>query len=104
MKADLVVRNARVVTHDSEFMGGVAVANGRVALTGANEALPEAKRTIDAAGRVLMPGLIDPHCHLGVNFPFNEDMQTESAAALSGGVTTYLIYIRNKAGPYIPFY
>ena len=104
MKADLVVRNARVVTHDGEFMGGVAVAGGKIALTGANDALPEARRTIDAEGRVLMPGVIDPHCHLGVNFPYNEDMYTESAAALSGGVTTFLLYIRNKAGPYIPFY
>ena len=32
MKADLVVRNARVVTHDGEFMGGVAVSGGRIAV------------------------------------------------------------------------
>ena len=104
MKADLVVRNARVVTHDGEFRGGVAVSGERIALTGADEALPEAKRVIDAEGRVLMPGVIDPHCHLGVNYPYNEDMRTETAAAASGGVTTILLYIRNKAGPYIPFY
>lgn len=104
MKVDMVIRNARVVTHDGEFMGGLAVSGGRIAVTGANEALPEATRVIDAGGRVLMPGVIDPHCHLGVNYPYNEDMRTETAAAASGGVTTILLYIRNKAGPYIPFY
>src|SRR5262245_34835636 len=104
MKVDLVIRNARVVDHDGEFEGGVAVNGGSIVVTGANEALPEAKRTIDAEGRVLMPGVIDPHCHLGVNYPYKEDMRTETAAAISGGVTTVLLYIRNKSGPYVPFY
>ncbi|MCC7484285.1 MAG: amidohydrolase family protein [Burkholderiales bacterium] len=104
MKVDLAIRNARVVTHDGEFMGGVAVHGGCIAVTGADDALPDAKRVIDAGGRVLMPGVIDPHCHLGVNYPYDEDMHTETAAAASGGVTTVLLYIRNKAGPYIPFY
>ena len=104
MKADLVIRNARVVTHDGEFMGGVAVKDGKIALSGSNDALPEATRSIDAGGRVLMPGVIDPHCHLGVNYPYNEDMRTETAAAARGGLTTVLLYIRNKAGAYTPFY
>lgn len=104
MKADLVIRNARVVDHDGEFDGGVAVKDGVIVLTGANDALPSATREIDAEGRVLLPGLIDPHCHLGVKYPYNEDMQTESAAAASGGVTTILLYIRNLEPSYIPFY
>ena len=98
MKVDLVVRNARIVTHDGEFHGGVAVQDGKIALTGADDALPPATREIDAGGRVLMPGVIDPHTHLGVNYPFDEDMRTETAAAAAGGLTTVLLYIRNKAG------
>jgi dihydropyrimidinase len=104
MKPDLVIRNARVVRHDGEFHGGVAVAGGRIVATGADDALPEAKRVIDAAGRVLMPGVIDPHCHLGVKYPYAEDMRTETAAAASGGVTTVLLYIRNLKPSYLPFY
>jgi dihydroorotase-like cyclic amidohydrolase len=104
MKPDLVIRNARVVDHDGEFEGGIAVQDGRIAMTGKSDALPAGSREIDAAGRVLMPGVIDPHCHLGVNYPFEEDMRTETAAAASGGVTTVLLYIRNKAGSYLPFY
>jgi dihydroorotase-like cyclic amidohydrolase len=104
MKADLVIRNARVVRHDGEYMGGVAVIAGTIVMTGADAVLPQGKREIDAGGRVLMPGLVDPHCHLGVKFPFDEDMRTETAAAASGGITSALLYIRNLKESYLPFY
>lgn len=104
MSADLVIRNARVVRHDGEFHGGVAVKDGKIILTGADSALPKGHREIDAGGRVLMPGVIDPHCHLGVKYPYAEDMRTEMAAAASGGVTTALLYIRNLKPSYLPFY
>jgi len=104
MNADLVIRNARVVRHDGEFHGGVAVKDGKIVLTGADGALPDAARVIDAKGKVLMPGIIDPHCHLGVKFPYAEDMRTETAAAASGGVTTVVLYIRNLKPSYLPFY
>ncbi|MBS0339922.1 MAG: amidohydrolase family protein [Proteobacteria bacterium] len=104
MSADLVIRNARVVRHDGEFHGGVAVKDGKIILTGADSALPRGHREIDAGGRVLMPGVIDPHCHLGVKYPYAEDMRTETAAAASGGVTTALLYIRNLKPSYLPFY
>ncbi|MBO9711676.1 amidohydrolase family protein [Sphingomonas sp.] len=104
MKADLVIHNARVVSHDREFHGGVAVRDGVIVERGADDALPDATRRIDAGGLVLMPGVIDPHCHLGVNYPYPEDMRTETAAAASGGVTTVLLYIRNLQPSYLPFY
>jgi dihydroorotase (multifunctional complex type) len=104
MNVDLVIRNARVVRHDGEFHGGVAVAGGKIVMTGADEVLPQGHREIDAQGRVLMPGVIDPHCHLGVKYPYAEDMRTETAAAASGGVTTALLYIRNLKPSYLPFY
>lgn len=104
MNADIVIRNARVVRHDGEFFGGVAVKDGKIVGLGSNDMIPDAARVIDAEGRVLMPGLIDPHCHLGVKYPYDEDMRTETAAAASGGVTTVLLYIRNLKESYIPFY
>jgi dihydroorotase-like cyclic amidohydrolase len=104
MNADLVIRSARVVTHTGEFHGGVAVTAGKIVALGADDALPRGTREIDAQGRVLMPGLIDPHCHLGVNFPFDDDMRTETQGAARGGVTTILLFIRNMEGSYVPFY
>lgn len=104
MKVDLVIRNARVVTPAGEVHGGVAVAGESIAAVGVNGVLPAGHREIDAGGRVLMPGVIDPHCHLGVNYPYDEDMRTETAQAARGGITTILLYIRTKEPSYIPFY
>lgn len=104
MKADLVLANARVVTHDADFRGGVAIRAGKIVAVGDDDTLPAATRRIDLEGRVLMPGLVDPHCHLGVNYPYDEDMRSETAAAARGGVTTILLFIRNPDGSYIPFY
>lgn len=104
MKADLVIRNARVVDHQAEFFGGIAVKDGKIAVVCENDALPKADREIDAQGRCLMPGVVDPHCHLGVAFPFDEDIRTETAQAARGGITTIFLYIRNLEESYIPFY
>jgi len=104
VKADLVIRNARVVTHTGEFLGGLAIQGEQIVAVGADDALPAGTREIDADGRVLMPGVIDPHCHLGVNYPYDEDMRTETAHAARGGITTILLYIRTKEPSYIPFY
>lgn len=104
MKADLRLDDARIVTHLGEFHGGVAVADGQIVAVGDTRALPNAHRTINVDGRVLMPGVIDPHCHLGVNYDYDEDLDTETAQAARGGLTTVLLYIRNKAGSYVPFY
>jgi dihydroorotase (multifunctional complex type) len=104
MQADLVLKNGRVVTHAGEFYGGVAVKDGKIVALGAPDSLPPAARTIDLDGRVLMPGVIDPHCHLGVNYDYDDDMNTETAAAAAGGVTTILLFIRNPEGSYVPFY
>jgi len=104
MKADLVIRNARVVDHAGEYHGGIAISDGLIAVTGTDASLPRGKREIDAEGRCLLPGVVDTHCHLGVAFPFEEDMRTETAQAARGGITTIFLYIRNKQGSYLPFY
>jgi dihydroorotase (multifunctional complex type) len=104
VEVDLVLHNARVVNHTGEFYGGVAVRDGKIVALGDRDALPTATRTIDLEGRVLMPGVIDPHCHLGVNYDYDDDMRTETASAAAGGVTTVLLFARNPNGSYIPFY
>jgi dihydropyrimidinase len=84
----------------------VAITGSRVAAL-LDPATPvDAGRTIDARGKAIMPGAIDPHTHfsyegyrgmpldaLGAHF------ESESASALVGGVTTVLITYRN-APPY----
>ena len=68
---DLVIDNAIVVTCDRTGTvigrGGVAVAGGRIEKVGGSAELAafsaRAKRTIDGAGHILMPGLVNTHCH-----------------------------------------
>ena len=80
------------------------MADGRIVAVGTKDALPPGVREVDLEGRTLMPGVIDPHCHLGVNYGYDDDMRTETAAAASGGVTTVMLFARNPDGSYIPYY
>ena len=61
---DLVLTGGRVVTPGGIVEGGVAVRGGRIVAIGGAGTAP-ASRTIDLRGRVLLPGVIDPECHLG---------------------------------------
>src|SRR5579871_3109133 len=63
---DLVIKGGRVVdgTGAPAFAADVAVKDGRIAAIG--EALGEAKAVVDAGGRVVAPGFIDPHTHFDV--------------------------------------
>lgn len=100
MTADLLLHNARVVTADAEFAGGVLVRDGLIAqVTGPRET-PPARRVIDLKGRVLMPGVVDSHVHL--NDPGREHWETYAdgtRAAAAGGVTTVLDMPLNSRPP-----
>jgi 5-methylthioadenosine/S-adenosylhomocysteine deaminase len=70
---DLVIRNALVVTCDAAGTviadGGVTVENGRISVVGTSAELAplaeRAKRVVDGAGHILMPGIVNTHCHAG---------------------------------------
>ena len=80
---DVIVRNGFVVDGSGEagFKGDVAVLDGKIAAVGAVNGA--AKREIDAQGRVVAPGFIDPHTH------FDVQLLWDGAArpALEHGVT-----------------
>ncbi|WP_309606488.1 amidohydrolase family protein [Phenylobacterium sp.] len=63
---DVIVRNGRIVDGSGEpgFMGDVAVKDGRIAALG--RVVGEAREIVEAAGRVVAPGFIDPHTHFDV--------------------------------------
>jgi N-acyl-D-aspartate/D-glutamate deacylase len=60
---DVIVRNGRIVDGSGApaYLGDVAVKDGKVAVVGKVEG--EARQELDAAGRVVAPGFIDPHTH-----------------------------------------
>lgn len=63
---DLLLKNGRVVTPESVLEdAAVAVQGEKIAAIGPTRGLGAAKREIDLGGKVLFPGMFDPHCHLG---------------------------------------
>jgi len=87
--ADLVFRNGLVVTPGCTIEGGAAIVDGKIATVGRDAFLPSAEREIDLSGNYLMPGAIDPECHLGSHRPLADDFQSETRAAAAAGVTTW---------------
>jgi dihydropyrimidinase/dihydroorotase len=103
---DLVVHNARVVTESGVRYGGVAVEDGTIVAVGRNGSLPAGDREIDADGNFLLPGLVDPHVHIGRrDFPYEEglatDFETETRGAVHGGVTCLLNFLEH-GDDYVP--
>lgn len=97
----LVIKNGRVVTPAGIIYGGVAVQDEKIVFVGADAALPAGHREIDARGCFVIPGLIDPHVHLGLSYrpgttleKWRDDFETESEGAIHGGVTTLLSHWR----------
>ena len=92
--ADLVVHGGTVVTDSWSGEATVVISEGRVtALLRPEDSLPEAPRHIDAAGSLVLPGGVDPHCHVAVplgEFVTLDDFSSASLAALAGGTTTII--------------
>jgi dihydroorotase-like cyclic amidohydrolase len=102
--ADLVLKGGRVVTPEGVVSGGLAIENGVIVNIGPDRSLPAGSHTIDLAGRVVLPGLIDPHVHLGVGGSADipkllSDMEKETSAAALGGITTIVTDHENASGP-----
>jgi dihydroorotase-like cyclic amidohydrolase len=98
---DLIVRGGLVVTPEGAVPGDVAVAGEKIVAVGAPDALKEmrAGRIIDASGRLVLPGGIDPHIHCNWPVQLGKDggppelsagSAQVSRAALYGGTTTLI--------------
>src|SRR5258708_33198465 len=60
------------VTHGSIQHGSVWIHNGKIAGVGATVNAPADAKTIDAAGKFVTPGIIDPHSHSALGDDVNE--------------------------------
>src|SRR5262245_66097979 len=93
---DLVIRGGQVVTPEGVGAWDVAVEGERIAAIAAPGTLPrDAGRAIDATGKLVIPGGIDPHVHTHWPIPALGGGVTQSAppsqvsrAAFHGGTTT----------------
>jgi len=89
----LLVQNGEIVTADGRMRADVLCEGDTITRIGTGLAAPAGARVIDAAGKYVFPGFIDPHVHVHLPFmgTFSKDTHaTASRAALVGGTTTYI--------------
>ena len=90
MPSTLIV-NARLVNEGREFDGDLRFEDGRLAQIGNGLSARANEAVIDAAGRRLLPGMIDDQVHFREpGLEYKADIATESAAAVAGGLTSFM--------------
>ena len=87
----VLIKGGRVVTASDTTLADVYVEGERIALIGASLEV-EADVVIDATGKLVLPGAIDPHTHLDMPFGGTvtvDDVTSGQTAAAFGGTTCH---------------
>src|SRR3979409_47482 len=88
----VLIRNGRVVTAADDYVADLYVEDETITLIGESLDL-QADKVIDAAGKYVLPGCVDPHTH--VDMPFGgtvtiDDVESGQTAAAFGGTTCHV--------------
>lgn len=95
-----LIKNGRIVTAVDDYNADILIDGGIVTLIGATLDI-EADKIIDARGRLVIPGGIDPHTHMELPFggtSSSDDFQTGTIAAAHGGTTTIIDFAVQSKG------
>ncbi|HKC64599.1 MAG TPA: amidohydrolase family protein, partial [Pyrinomonadaceae bacterium] len=87
-----LIRNGRIITAADDYRADVLIEDETISTIGAKLDM-EADRVIDAGGKLVIPGGIDPHTHMELPFGGTEsadDFRTGTIAAAHGGTTTII--------------
>src|SRR5215210_4331271 len=87
-----LIKNGRVVTAVDDYAADVLVEDEKISVIGRRLDM-EADETIDASGKLVIPGGIDPHTHMELPFGgtfASDDFRTGTRAAAHGGTTTII--------------
>src|SRR5207302_3080971 len=88
----VLIKGGRVITAADDYVGDVFVDGERISLIG--ESLDvQADKVIDASGKYVLPGCVDPHTHLDMPFGGTvtiDDVESGQTAAAFGGTTTHV--------------
>lgn len=89
--ASTLITNARLVNEGREFDADLRFEDGLITVIGAQLAARPGETVVDAAGRWLLPGMVDDQVHFREpGMTHKGDIATESAAAVAGGTTTFM--------------
>lgn len=89
----LLIKGGRIITASDDYHADIYCEGETITEIGANLQVPEGTEVVDASGKYVFPGFIDPHVHIHLPFmgTFAKDTHsTASIAALHGGTTTYI--------------
>jgi dihydropyrimidinase len=89
----LMLRNGEIVTSEERYFADIYIEDQTITRIGEGLAVPEGTEVIDASGKLIFPGFIDPHVHIHLPFmgTFAKDTyETASVAALIGGTTSLI--------------
>jgi len=89
----LLVKGGEIVTADSRYFADIYAEGEVITAIGTNLEVPAGTTVVDATGKLVFPGFIDPHVHIHLPFmaTFAKDThETASVAALLGGTTTFI--------------
>src|SRR5881398_3775805 len=88
----VLIKGGRIITAADDYVGDVYVEGERISLIG--ESLDvQADKVIDAAGKYVLPGCIDPHTHLDMPFGGTvtiDDFESGQGSAACGGTTCHV--------------
>lgn len=96
----ILIRNGRILTASDDFVGDVLIEGEKVVALGQG-LKAEGAQVIDATGKVVFPGAIDPHVHLDMPFMgtfSSDDYASGTLAALHGGTTAVIDFILQTQG------
>jgi len=100
MDFDTVIRHAEpIVPGAPRRRADIGIREGRIVALAEAGTLPAGLETVDAGGKPVLPGVIDAHTHLGYWGDFEREMETETAGAAVGGVTTAILMLKMKNLP-----
>ena len=96
----ILIKNGRIITADADYTADIFIDGETIHTIGKNLSV-KAGKEIDASGKMIFPGGIDPHVHLDMPFmgTFSSDThETGTRAALFGGTTTVIDFVLQKQG------
>jgi dihydropyrimidinase len=96
----ILIKNGRVITATDDYLADILIEGETIKAIG-RDLQAKADTVIDAAGKLVMPGGIDPHVHLDMPFMgtySSDNYETGTRAALFGGTTTVIDFILQKQG------
>ena len=98
---NILIKNGTIITSEKLQKADILIANGKISCIGDHLSIPDRKKLIDAAGKYIIPGGIDPHVHMHLPTPAGystDDFFSGSIAALYGGTTTLLDFVTPNKG------